>query len=150
MNIKNALRNWINQTDFDTEATLTFSNDISQQQAETAPRRFWDRVDTALYGNAARRYGKRCQRVCFLEGDGLASRYHFHIAAKRPADRFATVTAFADFLREQWLADNPNNFVVSFAPIRDRERYTNYITKTLQRRNCDAFILHSSHIAAAG
>jgi hypothetical protein len=149
MNIRIEVRGWVKAVDWDTEGTLTFSNDISQQQAEQALRRFWNRVDTALYGNAAKRYGKRCQRLNVIEGDGIASRYHFHIAAKRPSERFATITAFADFLRKQWLADNPNNFVVSFAPIRDVERYTNYITKNVQRGHCDALILDSSHISAA-
>ena len=149
MNIRTEVRGWVKGVNWDTEGTLTFSNDISQKQAEQALGRFWDRVDRHLYGNAAKRFQKRCQRLNVLEGDGVAQRYHFHIAAKRPPDRFATVTSFSDFLRDHWLADNPNNFVVSFGPIRDLERYTNYITKHVRRDNCDTLILDSSHISAA-
>ena len=149
MNIRIEIRDWLKQVDWDTEATLTFSKDVSKQQAETALRRFWDRVDTALYGNAAKRFNKRCQRICVLEGDGLASRFHFHIIAKSPLDRFDTIDAYCDFLREQWLAENLNNYVVSFNPIRALDSYIYYITKTVQRDNCDALILDSSHISAA-
>lgn len=149
MNIKTEVRHWLKGIDWDTEITLTFANDISQKQAETALRQFWNRVDGELYGNAAKRYGKRCQRVCVLEGDGVAIRYHIHIAAKCPTDRFETVTDYCDFLREQWLADNSNNFMCSFSPIRDRDGYTHYMTKTVRRDHCDTLILDSSHILAA-
>ena len=149
MDIKTEVRDWLKGTDWDTEITLTFANDISQKQAETALRRFWNRVDGELYGNAAKRYGKRCQRVCVLEGDGVTIRYHIHIAAKCPTDRFETVAEFCDFLRQHWLADNSNNFMCSFSPIRDRDGYTHYMTKTVRRDHCDTLILDSSHILAA-
>jgi hypothetical protein len=147
--MRNEVRKWVRTVDWDLEITLTFSNDIRQETAEKALKRFWDRVDKALYGNAASRYNKRCQRLNVMEGDGDCRRYHFHILAKRPDDRFATLTGFSDFLREQWLTDNPNNYVVSFLPIRDKEGYNNYTTKNIQRDNCDALIIHSSHISAA-
>ena len=143
------MRNWLSAIHFDTEGTLTFSNDVSQQQAEKALRLFWNRVDKRLYGNAVKHFNKRCVRVNVIEGDGDISRFHFHILAKKPADRFATVTSFSDFLLEQWLIDNPNNFVVSFSPIRNEKGYTNYTTKKIKRDNCDALIIDSSHITAA-
>ena len=149
LNIKTEVRHWIKQTDYDTEITLTFANDISRSQAETALRQFWNRVDSTLYGNAAKRFGKRCERVCVLEGDGRVSRYHIHCAAKRPIDRFATVPAFCAFLHALWLEDNANNYVVSFAPIRNHDDYTDYMTKTITRDHCDTLILDSSHILAA-
>ena len=149
LDIKTEVRDWLKGIDWDTEITLTFANDISQKQAETALRQFWNRVDGELYGNAAKRYGKRCQRVCVLEGDGRVSRYHIHCAAKRPIDRFATVPAFCAFLHALWLEDNANNFVVSFKPIRNQDDYTHYITKTITRDHCDTLILDSSHILAA-
>jgi hypothetical protein len=149
LDIKTEVRHWLKGIDWDTEVTLTFANDISQQQAETALSRFWNRVDGELYANAVKRYGKRCERVCVLEGDGIASRYHIHIAVKCPTDRFETVTGFCDFLRKQWLEDNSNNFMCSFSPIRDRDDYTHYMTKTIRRQHCDTLILDSSHILAA-
>ena len=136
------------QQKWDTEITLTFSNDISQQQAHQAVKRFWNRVDKRLYGNAVKNHNKRCERMNVMEGDGDIRRVHFHILARRPIDRFATITAYCEFLKTQWLVDNRNNFVATFSPIQDVQRYTNYSTKTIQRNNCDALALDSSHLAA--
>ena len=149
MDIRTEVRDWLSTVDWDTELTLTFSNAVNQQQAERALQSFWNRVDWKLYGNAVIRFNKRCERANVMQGDGLAVNYHVHVLAKRPQDRFATVTAYCDFLREQWLHVNRNNYAVTIEPIRNKIGYTNYVSRQVQRDNCDALILNSSHIAAS-
>ena len=149
MDIRTEVRDWLSTVDWDTELTLTFSNAVNQQQAERALQSFWNRVDWQLYGNAVKRFNKRCERANVIQGDGLAVNYHVHVLAKRPQDRFATVTAYCDFLREQWLQTNRNNYAVTIEPIRNKIGYTNYVSRQVQRDNCDALILNSSHIAAS-
>ena len=149
MNIKTEVRNWMYQQKWDTEITLTFANDISEQQANKALKRFWNRVDKRLYGNAVRNFNKRCERMNVIEGDGDISRFHFHILAKRPIDRFETIIEYCDFLKSQWLIDNSNNYIVTFSPIREEKEYTNYATKSIKRNHCDTLVLDSSHILAA-
>ena len=149
MDIRTEVRDWLSTVDWDTELTLTFSNAVNQQQAERALQSFWNRVDWQLYGNAAKRFNKRCLRANVMQGDGLAVNYHVHVLAKRPQDRFATVTAYCDFLREQWLHANRNNYAVTIEPIRNKIGYTNYVSRQVKRDNCDALILNSSHIAAS-
>ena len=144
--MRKEVRKWLRTIDWDVEITLTFSNDLSRQAVEKALKRFWNRVDSQLYGNAAKRFGRRCQRLNVIEGDGELRRYHLHILAKLPTDRFATITGYSEFLRDQWLLDNPKNFIASFSPIRDREAYSGYATKHVQRDNCDALILDSSFV----
>lgn len=147
--MKKAVRGWMNTVDWDTVITLTFANELTKRRAERALARFWQRVDYKLYGNAVQRYNKRCERMNVIEGDGLASNYHFHIVSKRPHDRFATVTAYCDFLREQWLAENRNNYRVKFEPIRDVTDCKIYTTKKIANDNCDTLLVYSSHIAAS-
>lgn len=148
-NIRDEVRKWLNQFDWDTEITLTFSNDISEHQARQTLKRFWNRVDKCLYGNAVRNFNKRCERMNLLEGQRNVSRFHFHILARLPTDRFSTVTEFCDYLREQWRVENSNNYIVSFHPIKNRDRYTNYSTKSIGRNDCDTLVIDSSHISAA-
>ena len=148
-NIKTELLRWLNTLNWDTELTLTFANDISLRQAEAALHQFWQAVDARLYGKAARRFGKRCQRLNFVEGDGVLSRYHFHIITLCPADRFDEVEDYCGFLRALWLEQNPNNFAVSCAPIRSQQGYARYLTKQVRSDSCDALVLDSSHISAA-
>lgn len=149
MDVRNEVRDWLNRFDWDTEITLTFANDISRLQAETALRRFWNRVDTALYGNAAKRFGKKCYRANIIQGDGLVIDYHFHIIAKCPTDRFNDIKSFCAFLRKQWLLDNRNNYITSIGPLRNKIGYENYISRKMSANDCDALILDSSHIPAA-
>lgn len=149
MDIRTEVRDWLSTVDWDTELTLTFSNAVNQQQAERALQSFWNRVDWKLYGNAVKRFNKRCERANVMQGDGLVVNYHVHVLAKRPQDRFATVTAYCDFLREQWLHANRNNYAVTIEPIRNKIGYTNYVSRQVQRDNCEALILNSSRIAAS-
>lgn len=148
MDIRTEVRDWLSKVDWDTELTLTFSNAVSEHQAEAAIRKFWNKVDWTLYGNAVIRFNKRCLRANMLQGDGKVVHYHFHCLSKRPSDRFSTVTAYCDFLREQWLETNHNNFAITIEPIRNKKGYTHYVSRQVGRDNCDAFSIHSSHIAA--
>ena len=148
MDIRTEVRDWISTIDWDTEITLTFANDVSQQQAERALRHFWNRVDWELYGHAAKRYKKRCQRMCMMQGDGLATNYHFHIIAKAPKDRCQSVDVFCKLLRKHWIYDNSNNYVSSFKAIGNKIGYETYISRQVKTDNCDALILHSSDTAA--
>ena len=148
MDIRTEVRDWLSTVDWDTEITLTFANEVSQQQAERALRHFWNRVDWDLYGHAVRRYKKRCQRMCMMQGDGLATNYHFHVIAKCPKERCQSVEEFCKLLRKHWLYDNSNNFVSTFEAIRNKIGYETYISRQVKADNCDALILHSSHTAA--
>jgi len=68
LNIKPEVRNWLYQHEWDIAATMTFANELSQQSADRAIKRFWKRVDWQLYRNAARKYNKRCERINVREG----------------------------------------------------------------------------------
>ena len=63
-NIRSALREWMNQHEWDISATLTFADTYSERQAKLAVVKFWDEVDYYLYGNAARRRKLRCELEC--------------------------------------------------------------------------------------
>lgn len=149
LNIKTEVRNWLYQHEWDIAATMTFANELSQQSADRAIKRFWKRVDWQLYRNAARKYNKRCERINVREGSEYGTRYHFHSLIKRPKDRYETDDGFCQFLKEQWLIENSNNFIIDFQPLCTGGGWTNYITKAVSHNDCDTIELNSSHISAA-
>ena len=147
MNIRNELRDWANKIEWDVKVTLTFADDLTPARAHKTVRRFWNRVDCELYGNAARRFNKRCQRLLFLEGSENGTRYHYHGVAKTPADRFSNVEDFCKFLRKQWREECPYNKIVEFEPPQEPKGWVRYITKNVEKGNCDTFDVAASHIA---
>ena len=149
LNIKTEVRKWLYQHEWDIAATMTFANELSQQSADRAIKRFWKRVDWQLYRNAARKFNKRCERINIIEGSELGARYHFHCLIKRPKDRYETDDAFCQFLKEQWRIDNSNNYIIDFETLENENGWTNYITKRLSRNDCDTIEVYSSHISAA-
>ena len=148
-NIRTALREWMNQHEWDISATLTFADPYSERQAKTAVQKFWSEVDYYLYGNASRRSNQRCERVMFLEGDGEATHHHYHAAIKCPQAHFEDAEAFCVFLRKRWKKVHLRCVMVEFKPATDSRGWVNYSTKEIGRRECDRMDLDSSHIAAA-
>jgi hypothetical protein len=147
VNIRNELRKWANEIEWDLKVTLTFSDDLSPAKAHETVRRFWNRVDYELYGNAARRHKKRCQRLLFLEGSEHGARYHYHAAVKMPVDRFVNTDDFCKFLRKQWRKECSHNRIVEFEHAPEPTGWVRYSTKRVERDNCDTFDVFASHIA---
>ena len=58
---------WLDENVWDLGITLTFKHDVSELRADKAIGHMWNRVDRALYGNAAKRYGKQVERVNVFE-----------------------------------------------------------------------------------
>ena len=148
-NIRTALREWMNQHEWDISATLTFADPYSERQAKLAVAKFWCEVDYYLYGNAARRSNQRCERVMFLEGDGEIVHHHYHAAIKFPNTQFADVKAFCSFLKKRWRKVHPRCERVEFKPAHDSSGWISYSTKEIGRNECDRMDVDSSHIAAA-
>ena len=149
MDTRLELRKWAQQTKWDVSGTLTFADEVTTTKAHETVRRFWNRVDCELYGNAVRRFDKRCERLLFLEGSELGARYHYHAAVKMPVDRFTDVERFCGFLRQQWRAECSYNKIVEFKPAQEPIGWVRYITKNVDRSNCDTFDVSISHIAAS-
>jgi hypothetical protein len=147
LNIRTELRNWACAVDWDVSATLTFADDLTPEKAHDTVKRFWNRVDCELYGNAARRYNKRCERLLFLEGSEHGARYHYHAAVKMPSDRFNDTEEFCQFLRKQWRCECAHNHIVEFKPTTAAKGWVGYITKSVEKGNCDTFDVAASHIA---
>ena len=147
MNIRNELRDWANKIEWDVKLTLTFADDLTPARAHKTVMRFWNRVDCELYGNAARRFNKKCQRLLFLEGSKDGTRYHYHGVAKMPADRFASLEAFYQFLRKQWREECSYNKIIEFDLLPKPKGWVRYSTKSVERDNCDTFDVAASHIA---
>ena len=148
-NIRTALREWMNQHQWDISATLTFADPYSERQAKLAIAKFWCEVDYYLYGNAARRRKLRCERVMFLEGDGEIVHHHYHAAIKCPNVLFDSAEEFSAFLRKRWHKMHPRCERVEFKPAYDSRGWISYLTKEIGRNECDKMDLDSSHIAAA-
>ena len=149
MDMKLAARRWLYEHEWDIAATMTFANEITQQQAERTLKRYWNRVDNRLYGNAAKHFNKRCERINIIEGSEFGARYHFHCIVKRPKDRYESDDEFCKFLRQQWRVENSNNYIIDFQSLENEHGWTNYITKRLNRKDCDTIEIYSSHISAA-
>ena len=62
----------------------------------------WNRVDRTLYGNAAKRYGKRVERVNVFENNFEKTNLHCHIGAKVPANRTIDATGLRDMIAKTW------------------------------------------------
>lgn len=147
MNVRTELRKWANTMDWDVSATLTFAEELTPEKAHEVVRRFWNKVDWQLYGNAARRYNKRCERLLFLEGSEHGARYHYHGAIKTPEDRFSDVEEFCRFLRQSWRENCAHNQIVEFKPTTESRGWLRYITKAVERDDCDTFDVKASHVA---
>lgn len=147
MNIRNELRDWANEIEWDISATLTFADELTPKKAHETVSRFWNKVDCELYGNAARRFNKKCQRLLFLEGSENGTRYHYHAAIKMPVDRYSNIETFCQFLRKQWREECAYNQIVEFKPAPASKGWVRYITKSVEKGNCDTFDVTASHIA---
>lgn len=72
---------WIDEHDWDLAATFTMPANTNKAQAEKTFRHYWNLVDKAVYGRAAKRHSKRVERVCFVEGEKNGN-IHWHVIAK--------------------------------------------------------------------
>lgn len=146
-NIRAELYKWFGERNWDVAITLTFADEVSEGWAMKTCQKFWREVDYAVYRNASRRYGTKCERVMVLEGDGDGQRFHLHGSAITPT-HFASTAAFCSFLENRWLRLHPRSHRVEFKPIWECKGWNWYISKRISRFECDRFDVHSSHIAA--
>jgi hypothetical protein len=71
----------------------------NEDQYRAAFRHFIRRLNDAVYGNAARRYGKRLRVIAVLEKE-LYRRWHYHAAIKPPSH--VSLLDFEKLIHECW------------------------------------------------
>jgi hypothetical protein len=96
------LETLIDNSDFDTFATLTFKTEIDAKNTQHALHRFWLKLDKGYFG-AATKNGKRIQRVCVIHKGGThGTRFtnrHIHFIAKSPS---YDLTEFKRAIEHTW------------------------------------------------
>ncbi|OEJ67513.1 rolling circle replication-associated protein [Magnetovibrio blakemorei] len=138
-----ALVDWLGEHDWDMAGTFTFRQNVSEQQARKLFRHFWNRVDRAVYGKAAQRHGKRCERVCFIEGTDTGN-IHWHIIAK--ANERRDYRWLRQIMLMTW---EDINFTGTQNEIRrtyDNEGWASYISKRIKTFDADAWDVGTTHI----
>jgi hypothetical protein len=108
-------------------------------------RHFRNRLERALFGNAAKRHGKRLKLVAVLEtsADG---RLHYHCIIERPA--FCSFERFAAIVREQW---SRTDFGYHQTYIKDQADtgWTDYMLKQRQKSSLlDSIDWDNCHLTA--
>lgn len=119
-NLQNAIREWLPDFQNPYALTLTYSDvGLSDAQRELPKRigsnreekwltllkshlgKYLHRINSAIYKNAYKRYGKRIGCVPVLEGTGSRYRHHFHAYVDRPA--FIEEHQFQALVEGHWL-----------------------------------------------
>lgn len=149
LDMRRELYHWLKQYPWEIAATLTFANDRSERQALAAAKRFWKEIDYHLYGNASVRFGKRCERIMILEGDGVGQRLHHHGAIMLPKDRYVSADDFCDLMYRKWCKINQGPVKVTFRDCWSTDGWCKYISKRVAKTHCDSLDVHSSHINPA-
>ena len=94
--------------------------------------KFLKRLDTAVYGNAVKRYGKRLCRIDASHG-GAASyqRLHRHLIIELP-DWFLGSTGFLEFqglVQTTWARSPYAREIIEVLPVQNLEAATRYLVK---------------------
>jgi hypothetical protein len=147
MNSRYELRKWLKEREWNIAGTLTFADGTSADEALRRTRNFWAYIDRRLYGNAAKRHNKRCERVNIMEGCDAGHLLHLHAAIAIAADRFDDADKFCDFLTRAWKLTSGVNYICEFKIITNSSGWIDYITKGVGIDNCDTFDVYSSYIA---
>ena len=63
---RKAFIKWLAPRDWDLACTFTFRDGVAEEEAKRTCKHFFNMVDKEIFGNAARKYGKRCLRACFI------------------------------------------------------------------------------------
>jgi hypothetical protein len=139
-----ALVDWIAGKDWDLACTLTFRENVSEQQARKIFRHFWNRVDKAVYGKAAQRHKKRCNRVCFMEGVGTGN-IHWHVIARSTARRDLRWLRQIMLIvwEDLWTTGTHNKIEGTY----NNEGWAGYISKGVKNMNADAWDVETTHVA---
>ena len=142
---RQAITDWIAQTDWELAVTLTFRYDITEARARKTLRRWWNEVDRKFYGNAVKRPAKRVKRVCVLETGKSGTNYHYHISTNRPKDRNISLADFRKMLELRWERLSSAGFVNDLQPVYYNYGWADYITKEITATNTDALDLSTSN-----
>ena len=94
--------------------------------------KFLVRLDTAVYGNAVKRYGKRLHRIDASHG-GVESfqRLHRHLIIELP-DRFLGSAGFLEFqglVQKAWARSPYAREIIEVLPVQNLEAATRYLIK---------------------
>lgn len=146
MNSRRELRKWLKEHEWNIAGTMTFVDGTTTGDALRQTYNFWNYIDRRLYGNAARRYDKRCERVNIIEGSELGHLLHSHAAIGLCDDRFNETEEFCGFLTRAWKLTRGVNYICEFKIVTDSCGWIDYITKGVGIDNCDTFDVYSSYI----
>ena len=142
---RQAIIDSILNTNWEYKITLTYINEVTQARAEKTLRRWWNEVDRNFYGNAVKRQAKRTKRACLLEKGKSGTNYHYHIHAKRPADRNISLKKYMQMLELLWKRLSSAGYVNEFEPNTNNIAWATYTTKEITATNTDALDLSASN-----
>ena len=137
---------WLDKHIWDLGITLTFKDNVNEQRADRAIGHMWNRVDRTLYGNAAKRYGKRVERVNVFENNFEKTNLHCHIGAKVPANRTIDATGLRDLIAQVWKQVGCAGFINDYQFIYNSTGWTEYITKGITATSTDVLNLRTTHL----
>ena len=132
-------------TNWEYKITLTYINEVTQAKAEKILRRWWNEIDRQFYGNAVKRQTKRTKRACLIEKGKSGTNYHYHIHAKRPADRNISLKKYMQVLELLWKRLSSAGYVNEFEPNTNNIAWATYTTKEITATNTDALNLSASN-----
>ena len=142
---RQAIIDCILNTNWEYKITLTYINEVTQARAEKTLRRWWNEVDRNFYRNAVKRQAKRVKRACLLEKGKSGTNYHYHIHAKRPADRNISLKKYMQVLELLWKRLSSAGYVNEFEPNTNNIAWATYTTKEITATNTDALDLSASN-----
>lgn len=129
--------------DWDLAGTFTFKDNTEAAQARKTFRHFWNLVDKAIYGKAAGRHNKRCERACFIEGSDI-SNAHYHVILKTPAT--ISQDSYKQILKLIWQDLGNTGKYGIIKNTNSNEGWASYISKGMKWRNVDALDVETTHI----
>ena len=137
---------WLDKHVWDLGITLTFKYDVSEHKADRANGQMWNRVDRALYCNAAKRYNKRVERVNVFENNFEKTNLHCHIGAKVPANRAIDAVGLRDLIAGFWKQVGCAGYINDYQFIYNSKGWTEYITKGITATSTDVLNLRTTHL----
>lgn len=142
---RQAIIDSILKTNWELKITLTFLNGITEARANKTLRRWWNEIDRHFYGNGVKRQAKRAKRACLFEKGKSGTNYHYHIHAKRPADRNISLKKYMQMLELLWKRLSSAGYVNEFEPNTNNIAWATYTTKEITATNTDALDLSASN-----
>ena len=92
-----------------------------------------------------KRQAKRAKRACLLEKGKSGTNYHYHIHAKRPADRNISLKKYMQMLELRWIRLSSAGYVNEFEHNTNNIAWATYTTKEITATNTDALDLSASN-----